>query len=241
MLGADSTTVLCHKQRLFMWVLCYISSLVPMYLTPANHSLTNKWELPGTSMVVFILYPGGKHFSALFLQELKYTWTRQNTFLHFLKLVPTSLNKDWQTQCVLSVPISNWSVTYQRRTVNHCVFVIKPHLSVMKALADWVTFKSYSHFVDTLFLLTGLLTDNSQFLFLWASAGILASLHKLVQDIHICHSLSPFYICGQNSYEDHLPNGGAQLFNNYSDIKVRQKNKKLPSSCCKRPVCGYSR
>lgn len=64
----------------------------------------------------------------------------------------------------------------------------------MKALVEWGTSKNYSHFAETytFFLVTGLLTDNLQFLFVWASAGILANLHKLVQDIHICHSVPPF-------------------------------------------------
>lgn len=45
MSGAGSRTALWHKESLSIWVLCYISSLVPVCLTPVNHSFTNKWEL----------------------------------------------------------------------------------------------------------------------------------------------------------------------------------------------------
>lgn len=90
----------------------------------------------------------------------------------------------------------------------------------MKVLVEWVTFKR----LLTLHRCTHALPCDR--IINKASADILANLDKLVQGIFICHSLSPFYICGQTSYKEHLPNEGTWLFNNYFDIKVRQTEKK---------------
>lgn len=130
------------------------------------------------------------------------------------------LTKDWRMQCVLSVRVSNCLVTYRRRRLNHRAFVVKPHLTVMKVLAERVTFKR----LPALHRCTHTLPCDR--IINRASAGVLANLDKLVPGMFICHSLSPFYICGQTYCKEHLPNEGTWLFNNYFYIKVRQTRKK---------------
>lgn len=76
---------------------------------------------------------------------------------------------------------------------------------------EWVTFQKLSHFLEyTVFLVTELLTDNSQlFSCAWTPAGILANLYKLFKGMFICHSLlPPFYICEQTSYKKYFTSAG---------------------------------